>query len=139
MTNTIPGIPTFQFTDPDDPISNKEELASMIRSLAGSTRIRNDRSRPYDGQSHTNNGTRGATLVEGLTFRDVVDCLVKGFLLSSGPGELYNKAADGTWLYEDVYKLDLGDLDPIAVAQNMTCCMEEYMGIFPHLPKLCQP
>ena len=127
-------IPTFKFSNPDDPISSNEELASMIRSLNGSSRIRNDRERPYDGQSHTITGIRGSTLVAGLTVRDVVDCLVQGFLLSSGEGELYDKAQNGTWIYENVYKLNLGDLDPMAVAQNMACCIEEYMGVFPNIP-----
>mgnify|MGYP001561978832 FL=1 len=129
-------VPIYQFSDPDDPQVVAEELASMLRSGQGSTRIRNDRERPYDGQPWTDNGIRGATLVEGLTMRDVVDCLVQGFLLSSGPGEPYSKAINGTWIQEDIFKVDLHSLDPMAVAQNMLCCIERYMGIFPNIPKV---
>ncbi len=128
-------MPIYQFSDPDDPQVVAEELASMLRSGQGSTRIRNDRERPYDGQPWTDNGIRGATLVVGLTMRDVVDCLIQGFLLSNGPGESYSKAINGTWIQEDVFNLDLGQLDPMAVAQNMLCCIERYMGIFPNIPK----
>ena len=113
------GIPTYEFSDPDDPQVVQEELASMLRSVDGSTRIRNDRGRPYDGQPWTDEGIRGATLVEGLSLRDINDCLVQGFLLSSGPGEMCSKAMNGTWIYEDLYKLKLEDLDPRAVIQNM--------------------
>ena len=129
-------IPIYQFSDPDNPDVVQEELASMLRSGQGSTRIRNDRERPYDGQPWTNSGVRGATLVKGLTIRDVVDCLVQGFLLSSWPGELYSKAVNGTWIWEDVFKLDLDTLDPMAVAQNMACCIEKYMGMFPTLERV---
>lgn len=64
-------------------LEKKNDLAFNIWSTHSSTDIRNDRERPYDGQSWTDEGVRGKTLVEGLTMRDVCDCLVKAFLISS--------------------------------------------------------
>ncbi len=127
-------LPVIEFSDPSSPEAVQEELASAIRSAQGSSSIRSDRERPYDGQSHTIQGVRGTTLVEGLTFRDVVDCLIKGYLFSTGPGELYEKAQAGTWVHDDVYKIDLQELDPSAVGQSMAVEMEKMMGIFPNVP-----
>ena len=129
-------IPVFEFSDPANPEIVREELGSMLRSIQGSSRIRNDRERPYDGQPQTDQGARGATPVEGLTFRDVVDCFVKGFLLSTGPGELYEKVENDTWVHDDLYKIDQNGIDPGAVAQNMACEMEKMMGIYPNVPGL---
>lgn len=86
------------------------------------------RDRPYDGQPHTDEGTRGATLVSGLTFRDVKDCFVIGAFRASGLSPDQYPA--------DIYGLDWASMDPLAVAQNMACAMEERMGIFPNVPPL---
>lgn len=103
----------------------------------GSTAYNNDRDRPYDGQSHTDNGIRGAIKVEGLTFRDITDCFVKGFLLSNGTAQpdLYDRVINDSWLHSDLYKLDFGNIDPGAACQNMSCEIEKMMGKFPNIPK----
>jgi hypothetical protein len=88
-----------------------------------------DRARPYNGQSHTVEGARGATMVQGLTFRDVCDCFRRGWLLAQGRGDLLD-SPDCT--ENDIY--DGPDVDPIAVMQNMSCEMEKLMGIFPNVP-----
>jgi hypothetical protein len=74
---------------------------------------RSDRNRPYLGQSHTADGERGKTSVEGLTMRDVSDCIRRGIALATSK---------------------YGGLDPVAAAQNTCCEIEKMMGIFPNLP-----
>ena len=95
----------------------------------GSTAYSMDRDRPYDGQSHTGSGQRGKTLVGGLTMRDVADCIVKGFLACGGIDRERP-------IYDDVYSIDLSDIDPIAVVQNAMWEIEKMMGIYPNLPAL---
>lgn len=92
-----------------------------------------DPDRPFEGQSHTEEGERGQTLVD-LRFRDVADCLAIGFLLACGHSE--TRAAAATW--NDVYDaLNTDpDFDPKAVCQNMLCEMERRMGIYPNVPGL---
>jgi len=103
----------------------------------GSTAYRNDRNRPYDGQPHTDNGIRGATKIKGLSFRDITDCFVRGFLLSNGVDQpdLYERVENDSWLHSDLYKLHLENIDPGAACQNMCCEIEKMMGIFPNIPK----
>ena len=86
-----------------------------------------DRNRPYNGQSHTDLGERGKTLVEGLTMRDVADCIVLGFLDASG-----GVPENVDW--NSVYKQPgINDISPIAVVQNATCHIEKMMGIYPNI------
>lgn len=86
------------------------------------------RDRPYNGQPHTDEGTRGATEVRGLTMRDLKDCFVIGAFESSG------LSADA--YPADIYGLDWNVLDPMAVVQNMLCNVEKRMGIYPNVPPL---
>ena len=104
-------------------------FAEIIEKLAPSSLAAHlDRDRPYDGQPHTYQGERGKQLVEGLTTRDIVDCYLRACYDSSGlpieqwPGRIYDLPWD--------------DMDPIAIAQNLTCNIEKYMGIYPNVPKL---
>ena len=86
-----------------------------------------NRERPYNGQPHTDEGIRGATLVEGLTMRDIKDCFVIGAFRATGKGlDEYPT---------NVYGIDWSALDPMAVCQNMLCAIEERMGIYPNVPK----
>ena len=94
------------------------------------------RDRPYDGQSHTEHGIRGATVIEGVTFRDLRDCLIRAYCLSSGPGPLYDEARKGEHAEIDenvIYTIK--GVDRLAVAQNMSCEIERLMDIYPNLPK----
>lgn len=123
-----------------------EKLDFALWSVGGSSDYRNDRERPYDGQSHTTYGERGKTEVRGLTMRDIQDCFIQALLVCAKP-ELSEKvveidievpekyAAKGTWCPQDVYEIDFKDIDPLAVAQNLGCFIEHYMGIFPNVPK----
>jgi len=111
-------------------------LNKAFKDIQGSTARSNDRNRPYDGQPHTDAGIRGATLVKGLTFRDIKDCFVKGALLASCDEELSDLVRDNDWLQDDIYRIDWKNVDPIAVAQNMSVEMERMMGIYPNVPKL---
>ena len=114
------------------------QLDFELNTTGGSSDYRNDRERPYNGQPQTDEGTRGKTLVEGLTFRDIRDCFVTALLTCCGcdQPELSKKVEDGTWRTMDIYKIDLSQLDPLAVAQNMSCNMEKMMGIYPNRPPL---
>ena len=87
-----------------------------------------DRERPYDGQPHTDLGERGKQIVSGVTMRDIRDACIRAFFLSSGlPKDEYT---------ETVFDLDLGNMDPVAVTQNLTCEIEKMMRIYPNLPSL---
>ena len=66
----------------------KEEFEFELWSMGSSSDYRNDRERPYNGQSHTDEGDRGMTEVKGLTMRDIRDCFIKAFLISC-PDEKY--------------------------------------------------
>lgn len=85
-----------------------------------------DPSRPYDGQPHTDHGTRGRQEVHGITMRDVRDAFIRACYESSGlpieewPGSVH----------------DLTDLDLVAVGQNLSCNIEKAMGIYPNVPRL---
>ena len=94
------------------------------------------RDRPYDGQDHTDAGLRGKTFIQGLTMRDVADCINRAFALSVGTynPELYAQADKGELV--DLYELDLTNVDPGAVIQNATCEIEKMMGIFPNVPEV---
>jgi len=93
-----------------------------------------NRSRPYNGQPHTSEGERGKTIVSGLTYRDIADCFVKGWLVAAGHSGIL-ESPDCT--YNDIYKFGGEcDVDPLAVKQNMSCEMEKLMGIYPNVPKL---
>jgi hypothetical protein len=125
-----------------------EQLAFALWSTGGSCDYSNDRNRPYNGQAHTIHGERGKTEIKGVTARDVMDCFVKGLLLSSGcPDmpewiEIYNdpekkKAAQerypyykielNTWRYNDIYKVDLNKVDPGAWIRNTIIEIENMM------------
>jgi hypothetical protein len=105
-----------------------------MRAAEGPSARRNDRERPYDGQPWTYNGLRGKTLVEGLTMRDIRDCFVQAILVCAPPHlGLYKKVEEGTWSSSDLYGWDLDQIDPLAVAQNLTCNIEKMMGIFPNI------
>lgn len=99
------------------------------------------RDRPYNGQPHTDTGARGATEVKGVTFRDLRDCYIRAWFLSSGHINLakYNEAKKGenaVLCEQDLYGWDLNEVDPYAVLQNFCCEVERLMGIFPNVPKL---
>lgn len=108
------------------------------------------RSRPYNGQPHTDTGIRGATEVKGITFRDLRDCFIRAYILSHYPyvGNTLEPLQPNMALREeavkgehaviceaDIYNLK-GDIDPIAVFQNFSCEVEKIMGIYPNVPEL---
>ncbi len=105
-------------------------LKWAFAEIQGSGAYSLERARPYDGQPHTDGGTRGKTLVEGLTKRDVADCFVLAFLSCAG---MERECP----IRDDLYSIpDLNELDPGAVIQNAVCNIEKMMGIFPNIPKL---
>jgi hypothetical protein len=138
-------IPIFDLNTEE----GKTDLELALNSSMSSSDYRNDRERPYNGQKHTTNGHRGKQLVEGLTMRDIKDCIVQGFLISAVNDDLHNKVCEkdkemiGTkyesknnWRESDLYKINFDDVDPIAILQNTMCFIEHYMGIYPNVEEL---
>ena len=103
-------------------------LEKAFADCQGDSAFRMDRERPYNGQPHTDDGKRGKTIVEGLTMRDISDCIVKGFLDAGG-------IQSENPLHDDLYKIN-EELDYGAVIQCSMCWVEKYMGIFPNVPEL---
>lgn len=133
-------------------VSDKDfqgKLNFALSTDGSSSDYRNDRQRPYNGQPWTHSGIRGTQEIKGITMRDLQDCLIQALLVSSGNKELSDKvfeisddpdigketkfAGKGTWRKQDVYKIDLNEVDPIAIGQNLTCFVEHYMGIYPNV------
>lgn len=117
-------IPIIGNLEEDSP----EELMKKIGDFMDPGDQRNlFRNRAYDGQMHTTMGERGKTEVKGITMRDIRDCYIKACYESSGlPEEEWPRT---------VFGLDFNVMDPIAVAQNLTCNIEKMMGIFPNVPE----
>lgn len=91
-------------------------------------KLEEGRTRPYDGQPHTDAGERGKTLVEGLTMRDVADCIDLAFFQASGiPRDQWPQYS---------WQLRLETMDPVAIRQNAMCNVEKMMDIFPNVPAL---
>ena len=116
----------------------KDELRFALMTTGSSSDYRNDRERPYNGQPWTDEGIRGKAPVVGLTFRDIKDCFIKGFLLCCGVDqpELYKKVQENTWRVMDIFKVDLSHIDPLAACQNMGCEIEKVMGVYPNCPPI---
>lgn len=125
------------------PVVSHEDL---IPNINKDKNIMADRMRPYNGQPWTSNGIRGAHLVEGLTHRDIEDCVALALLTVGGCPELYEKVTEfekdvnqpANWSWKDLYdeRLDYNKMDPVALLQNVGCFVERYQGIFPNVPKL---
>ena len=77
----------------------KEQLEFALWSTGSSSDYRNDRERPYDGQSWTTDGERGKTEVKGLTQRDIRDCLIKAMLISSSSNKYLDEDFNKCWDY----------------------------------------
>lgn len=96
------------------------------------------REREYTGQPHTCLGSRGATEIKGITFRDLRDAYIRAVFLSAGHQKphLYAEADKGEYALiceNDLYNLDWNDLDPLAIQQNLSCEIEKLMGIYPNI------
>ena len=109
-----------------------------------------DRTRPYNGQPHTMTGTRGATEIKGITFRDLRDAFIRAYIMSHNyyqPGTIKLEQPNAALIDEagkgdkaaicenDLYGLVNG-IDPMAVAQNLGLELEKLMGIYPNVPEL---
>jgi hypothetical protein len=87
-----------------------------------------DRTRPYDGQPHTDYGDRGKQEINGVTMRDITDAFFRACFEASG-------LAIEDWP-ASIYNLPWNDMDIVAVSQNLTCQIEKLMGIYPNVPRL---
>ena len=112
--------------------------------LAGLTDFTTDPERPFNGQRHTSQGERGKTEVRGIRYRDLSDAVCKAWIDAAGHtiedeqlrDELRQRADDGTLNYNDLYELECGDVDPVALILSVCCRVEKLMGIYPNVPRL---
>ena len=131
-------VPMYDFP------KNAEDMNKLWNKMAndlGCNDMNMNRDRPYSGQSHTYTGVRGATEIKGITFRDLRDCFIRAVYQSAGHLDIElhdesNKGEDSALCENDLYKLDLNKLDPMAISQNLNCEVEKLMGIFPNVPEL---
>lgn len=133
-------IPIYDFPEDAEDLS---KIWKRVENDLGYNDMNMNRDRPYSGQAHTSTGIRGATEVKGITFRDLRDCFIRAIFLSASHlnEELYaeaDKGEDAAICENDVFKLDLNKLDPIAIWQNLGCEVERLMGIFPNVPNLSE-
>lgn len=113
---------------------NDNDIAGRIFRMSDHT---TDPDRPFTGRPHTHSGTRGKTEVKGIRFRDLADCVVKALVDVAGStidkvDEIRGRAEDGTLNHNDVYELDLSQIDPLALVQSVLCRVEKAMGIYPN-------
>lgn len=114
------------------------ELLIALDELGSNHNMRRDR--PYSGQSHTSEGRRGATKIKGITFRDLRDAFIRAVCLSAGVDNIaaYHEAEKGenaVLCENDIYALK-GNIDLMAVCHNLSCEIEQLMGIYPNVPGL---
>ncbi len=129
-------IPIFEFPKNEEDF---QKIWNQFENDLGHNDMNMQRNRPYCGQLHTSEGIRGATEIKGITFRDLRDCFIRAIYLSAShlDKELHdeaNKGEDAALCENDLYKLDLNKLDPMAISQNLNCEVERLMGIFPNVP-----
>ena len=96
----------------------------------------------HEPQPHTDAGKRGEYIVNGITIRQIAECVLRGML---DGGTLYHeqdKSIDTVHLgyhqlLDLIYDVEWIDgFDPVAIQQNVTCHIEKVLGIFPNVPPL---
>ena len=121
-----------------------DQLTNVIAVLAGPENML--RSRAYTGQPHTSLGDRGKLPIKGLCMRDLQDCYIRAYIKAHPTldeegkdiepnATLYKKASRGQHAMLNsnaLFKL-VGDVDPLAVFQNLACEVEKQMATFPFL------
>jgi hypothetical protein len=114
---------------------NFNEIMEDFDNKQGSNSIMYQ-NRPYKGQAHTVLGARGKTEINGITFRDLHDAFIKSAFDSSYillTDELKEKHKKDKLTPNDIYLLNLNEIDPIAWQQNLSIRIEKMMGIFPNV------
>lgn len=126
-------------------VPDNMSIEAMIDHLGSDVSMQ--RGRPYSGQPHTTTGKRGEEMIRNMSFRDLRDCYIRGLILSHQvhvQGSIDPLEPNHTLVREaekgqkaaicdnDIFTLK-GDVDPIAVWQNMACEIEKLMGIFPNV------
>lgn len=104
---------------------NMKKLEEVFEHIQPSG-IFQDKNRPYNGQAHTSRGQRGKQEVKGLTMRDIADCVRIAIWESAFSPE---DAAS-------IFDVDLSEVDPVAIEQNVACNIENMMGIYPNIRNL---
>ena len=138
-------VPVIDF-DPDDP----EDMAKKLMTAMSDKSLVQNKERPYAGQAHTNTGKRGQQPIEGVTMRDIYDCIILGMVGGChdpdsdedpfkhfGKDGLcpiedcqrpYCKYLRGELEHDDVYALGFSGIDPIAIAQNACVSLRHRMA-----------
>lgn len=112
-----------------------DDLLTGVMEEFGAHNI--DPARPFTGQVHTDQGERGQQEVHGIRMRDICDCLAIALVHCTGlnaPEGFDDKIESLELTYNDLYQLDLHDVDPVAIIQGLTCEIEKRMGIYPNIP-----
>lgn len=121
-----------------------DQLTNAMAVLSGPENML--RSRAYTGQPQTSLGDRGKLMIEGLCMRDLQDCYIRAYIRSHPTREedgtviepnatLYKEALKGQYAMLNsnaLFKL-VGEVDPLALFQNLACEVEKNMGVFPFL------
>lgn len=137
---------------------NDREQPSVEELITGLTSNNCESGRPVLEQQPL----RTQMIVEGLTRRDICDCMVLGILSCKEQNEseefphiyISEKGSEFKSLddleaskegysdsyidpervtYNDLYGWNLDSIDPMAAVQNMACYLERRMGVFPAL------
>lgn len=114
-------------------------LMSAIDAELGLDNRDMHRDRAYTGQDHTFTGERGQFEVCNVSFRDLRDAFIRGTFMSAynQSPELYHEAnlgEEGLLSQNDLYTINLGEIDPYSIFTNMACEIEKMMGIYPNIP-----
>lgn len=138
--------------DISEAAKKRDENTSLSDIIFGLSSHNCDMDRPLNEQQPS----RASMAIEGLTRRDICDCMVLGMIRSSdkkypeifvsdngnrfetfealdesGEGYNYSYPDPRKISYNDVY--DMGDFDLLAAVKNMACHLEMRMGVFPAL------
>jgi hypothetical protein len=118
---------------------NFDSFMTAIDAELGLSDCDMHRDRAYQGQDHSWTGARGQFEVSNVSFRDLRDAFIRGSFMcayNQSP-ELYHEAnlgEEGLICSNDLYTINLGEIDPMAIFQNMACEIEKMMGIYPNIP-----
>lgn len=115
------------------------KIDEAIDAATGANEHNMRRDRPYAGQPWTEGGARGKTEIKGVTFRDLNDCFLRAIfqVTSRYNPTLYKESEKGEHAclcWNDAFQMKGWDeIDPLALAQNLSCEVERAMGIFPNI------
>jgi hypothetical protein len=96
----------------------------------------------HEPQPHTDAGKRGEHIVNGITIRQIAECVLRGML---DGGTLYHDQDNAIdtihlgyhQLIDLIYEVEwIDNFDPVAIQQNVSCHIEKVLRIYPNVPPL---